>query len=70
MMMADWTKHLDLILQADGNELLTNAGKISAELAKEYAESEFEKYRIVQDHLFQSDFDKELKLIEAQVNVE
>jgi hypothetical protein len=67
MMMEDWAKHLDLILQADGNELLTNAGKISAELAKEHAENEFEKYRVVQDRLFQSDFDKELKLIEAQV---
>jgi hypothetical protein len=67
MMMEDWAKHLDLILQADGNELLTNAGKISAELAKEHAENEFEKYRIVQDRIFQSDFDKELKLIESQV---
>jgi hypothetical protein len=66
MMMEDWAKHLDLILQADGNELLTNAGKISAELAKEHAENEFEKYRVVQDRLFQSDFDKELKLIESQ----
>jgi hypothetical protein len=65
MTMEDWAKHLDLILQADGNELLTDAGKISAELAKEYAENEFEKYRIVQDRLFQSDFDKELKLLEA-----
>jgi hypothetical protein len=67
MMMEDWAKHLDFILQADGNELLTNAGKISAELAKEHAENEFEKYRLVQDRIFQSDFDKELKLIESHV---
>jgi hypothetical protein len=67
MTMEDWAKHLDLILQADGNELLTNAGRISAEIAKEHAENEFEKYRIAQDRLFQNDYDKELKLIEVQV---
>jgi hypothetical protein len=66
MMMEDWVKHLNLILQADGNELLTNAGRISAEIAKEHAENEFEKYRVVQDRHFQNDYDKELKLIEAQ----
>jgi hypothetical protein len=67
MMMEDWARHLDLILQADGNELLAHAGKISAEIAKEHAESEFEKYRVIQDRLFQNDFDKELRLLEAQV---
>ena len=67
MTMESWAKHLDLILQADGNELLTNAGKISAEIAKGHAESEFEKYRIIQDRLFESDFDKQLKLLEQQV---
>ena len=64
MTMEAWAKHLDLILQADGNELLTHAGRITAEIAKAHAESEFEKYRIVQDRLFQSDFDKMLKEIE------
>ena len=58
MTMEDWAKHLDLILQADGNELLTNAGSISAQIAEQHALSEFEKYRIVQDRLFQSDFDQ------------
>ena len=58
MTMEAWAKHLDLILQADGNTLLTHAGQISAEIAKAHAESEFEKYRIIQDHIYQNDFDK------------
>ena len=58
MTMEAWAKHLDLILEADGNELLTNAGRISAEIAKAHAESEFEKYRVLQDRLYQNDFDK------------
>lgn len=59
MTMEDWARHLDLILQADGNELLINAGKISAEVAKLHAEGEYEKFRITQDQLWSSDFDKE-----------
>ncbi|MDR0492989.1 MAG: virulence RhuM family protein, partial [Nitrososphaerota archaeon] len=66
MTMEGWAKHLDLILQADGNELLVNAGRLSAQIAKEPAESEFEKYRVVQDKLFENDFDKQLKLFEKQ----
>lgn len=62
MTMDAWVKHLDLILQADGNELLKNAGRISAEISKSHAESEFEKYRITQDKLFQSDFDEYAKI--------
>ena len=58
MTMDDWSKHLDLILQADGNELLTNAGKISAKVAERHALSEFEKYRVIQDRLFESDYDR------------
>jgi len=58
MTMQDWARHLDLILQADGNELLTNAGRITTEIAKQHAECEFEKYRIVQDRLFESDYDR------------
>jgi hypothetical protein len=69
MTMESWAKHLDLILQADGNELLTNAGRISAEIAKAHAESEFEKYRIIQDQLFQSDFDRQLKMLEEQAGI-
>ena len=58
MTMEDWAKRLDLFLQHDDREILQNAGKISYEIAKEHAETEFEKYRIIQDQLFQSDFDK------------
>jgi hypothetical protein len=64
--MSDWAKHLDLILQANGRDLLQNAGKITAALAKQHAESEFEKYRPIQDRLFESDFDKEMKRIEGK----
>jgi len=58
MTMQDWAKRLDLLLEYDDRKVLKDAGKISAEIAKDKAESEFEKYRIVQDRLFQSDFDK------------
>jgi len=58
MTMEDWANHLDLILQADGNQLLKDAGKISAQIAEDHALSEFEKYRIIQDKLFESDYDR------------
>lgn len=58
MYMEDWVKKLNAFLQFNEYDLLQNNGKVTAELAKEFAESEFEKYRIVQDRLFQSDFDK------------
>ena len=58
MSMEDWAKRLDGFLEFNGNELLTGPGKISAEQAKLYAETEFEKYRIVQDRLYRSDFDR------------
>ncbi len=58
MTMEDWAKRLDLFLQYDDREILQNAGSISAAIAKAHAETEFEKYRIIQDRLFQSDFDK------------
>lgn len=57
MSMEDWAKRLDGFLEFNGNEILTGPGKISAEQAKLHAESEFEKYRIVQDRLFKSDYD-------------
>lgn len=63
MTMEDWDKHLDKMLQADDRELLTNAGQISTQDAKSFAEAEWEKYRIKQDRLFESDFDKEIKAI-------
>ena len=58
MTMEDWSKRLDLFLMADDREVLQDAGKITAEIAKAKAETEFEKYRIIQDRLFMSDFDK------------
>lgn len=58
MTMEDWSKQIDTILAAGGNEVLQNPGKVTAEEAKEHAETEFEKYRIIQDRLFQSDFDR------------
>lgn len=58
MTMEDQSKCLDLFLMADDREVLQDAGKITAEIAKVKAETEFEKYRVVQDRLFMSDFDK------------
>ncbi len=58
MTMEDWSKRLDLFLMADDREIFQDAGKITAEIAKAKAETEFEKYRVVQDRLFMSDFDK------------
>ncbi|GHT33335.1 toxin Fic [Bacteroidia bacterium] len=59
MTMEDWAKRLDAFLSADDREILQDTGKITAEIAKDFAETEFEKYRIKQDCLYQSDFDKE-----------
>ena len=58
MTMEDWAKRIDIILEAGGDAILQDAGKITAEFAKRFAESEFEKYRIIQDKLFRSDFDR------------
>jgi len=58
MTMEDWAKRLDSFLEFDERCILQDAGKITAEIAKAHAESEFEQYRIVQDRLFESDFDK------------
>lgn len=65
MSQEDWSKRLDLFLQALGTGILTNVGKCSALQAKIHAESEFEKYRVIQDKLFQSDFDRFLALEET-----
>jgi hypothetical protein len=61
MTMEDWSKRLDSFLEFNDRDILINAGKISSEEAKLYAETQFEKYRIVQDRLFESDFDKQIK---------
>jgi len=58
MTMEDWSKRLDLFLEFDERDILEHAGKITAKIAKEFAETEFEKYRVIQDRLFKSDFDK------------
>ena len=58
MTMEDWAKQIDTILAAGGNDLLQNLGTVSAKQTKQHAETEFEKYRIIQDRLFQSDFDR------------
>lgn len=58
MTMEDWAKRIDKFLDSDDRPVLNDSGKVSTEQAKDYAETEFEKYRIIQDCLFQSDFDK------------
>ena len=58
MTMQDWETRLNRFLAATDREVLQDAGKVTAEIAKAHAESEFEKYRIVQDRLFESDFDR------------
>jgi len=65
--MEDWGKRLDLFLEFDEREILQDVGKITAKIAKDFAESEFEKYRIVQDKLFKSDFDKLLEQQQKEI---
>ena len=72
MTMEDWARHLDLILQADGNELLKDAGKISAKIAQDHTLTEFQKYRVIQDRLFVSDYDRfidGLELLEEKIKI-
>ena len=61
MTMADWAGKLDAFLQFNQRDLLDHPGKVTSEIAKAFAESEFEKYRIVQNRLFESDFDRMIK---------
>jgi hypothetical protein len=58
MTMEDWAKRLDIFLEFDDREVLKDSGKVTAQIAKEFALSEFEKYRVIQDKLYMSDFDK------------
>jgi len=67
MTMQDWETRLNGFIQATDRAVLQDAGKVTAEIAKAHAEAEFEKYRIVQDRLFESDFDKQLKRIEQKI---
>ena len=66
MTMADWEDRLNRFIAATDREVLQDAGKVSAEIAKAHAESEFEKYRIVQDRLYESDFDKAIKTLDKK----
>ncbi len=65
MTMQDWEIRLNRFIDATDREILQDAGKVTTEIARSHAESEFEKYRIVQDRLFESDFDKTIKQIES-----
>jgi len=65
MTMQDWETRLNRFIEATDREVLQDPGKVTAEIAQAHAMSEFEKYRIVQDRLFESDFDRVLKQIEA-----
>lgn len=67
MSMEDWARRLDGFLEFNGTEILMGAGKISEEQAKLHAETEFEKYRIIQDRLFMSDYDRYMLELEDQV---
>lgn len=62
MTMSDWAENLNAFLQFNQREILENPGKVTAEIAKAFAETEFEKYRVIQDQLFESDFDKHIKM--------
>ncbi|MDO9101205.1 MAG: RhuM family protein [Candidatus Nitrotoga sp.] len=66
MTMQDWETRLNRFIEATDREVLQDAGKVTAEIAKAHAESEFEKYRIVQDRLYESDFDRLVKQIESE----
>ena len=63
MTMKDWSKKLNVFLKFNEEEILKDAGKVTTEIAKAFAESEFEKYKPIQDQLYESDFDKEVKKI-------
>ena len=62
MTMEDWSIRLNRFLEFNEHEILNHNGKVTVEIAKSFAESEFEKYRIKQDRFFESDFDKFLRL--------
>lgn len=66
MTMEDWSKRLDMFLEFDERDILQDSGKVTAKLAKAHAESEFEKYRVVQDKFFESDFDRIIKQLEQK----
>lgn len=68
MTMQDWSQRLNRFLEFNEHEILLDTGRVTHEIAKAFAESEFEKYRVVQDRLFESDFDRFLALEEMEKN--
>jgi len=68
MTMQDWETRLNRFIAATDREILQDAGKVTAEIARAHAESEFEKYRIVQDRLFESDFDRIIKEVPPEAD--
>lgn len=66
MTMEDWASKLDAFLKFNDADVLQDKGKVTAAIAKAFAESEFEKYRIIQDRLYQSDFDRLMEECEWQ----
>lgn len=68
MTMQDWETRLNRFIAATDREILEDAGKVTAEIARAHAESEFEKYRIVQDRLYESDFDQAIKTLPQSKN--
>lgn len=66
MTMEDWEIRLNKFIEATDRKLLQDAGKVTAEIAKAHAETEFEKYRVIQDQLFESDFDKEIRKLQQK----
>ena len=61
MTMKDWLKKLDAFLQFNQEDILNHFGEVTAKIAKAFAEEEYEKYKPIQNKLFESDFDKEIK---------
>ena len=64
MYMQDWVRRLDAFLQFNEEDILQNKGKVTAAIAKAFAESEYEKFRVLQDRTYQSDFDRLVERME------
>jgi len=70
MTMEDWAARLNAFLQFNQREILENPGKVSQEVARSFAESEFEKYRVIQDQLYESDFDRTVRALHLKKSEE
>lgn len=66
MKMADWVQKIDAFLQFNEYKILKDAGKVSHDIAKKLAEKEYEKFRVIQDKTFESDFDKQVKSLKRK----